>query len=387
MKTFIIILSFLCISQNVKAQEFYISYEARGAFLGDNKFPVAESPRKPALNETSPWNIKYLGKQGGSPIYLKFDSSYSHKAGLGFKFKQGFDIGFFHSQLWNSSQTNDPDSFAGSILLDTSDSWYDFLPFNADKDKVWATNKYKLWNVDLEIGYNFSLPRPDNLPNATFRIMTGIRYAEYNQNFIEKRTSATFGVYSNGERRLEAERIVNLKIKGIGPRLGLMFNLPTGLFNLFGAVNYSILFSKRNINDDSGHVILGWLPGHTDLHALVKKGLNPEENGGKVIWVQEGGYQEKDKNIIIRNLEIEGGVEYIWTLNNKSSIVFNLGYRYDKHFNAMTTCGGAKVKNPDDRTFGKCKTHIHSGKVSHSAHHLAEDFISHGPFLRTTFKF
>jgi len=222
----------LFVPQNIFAEEYYFSYEARGALLGYNDFPVAESPRKPALHETDWWKIKFLGEPGGRPRSIEFDASYSHKLSGGVKFESGFDVGVSYSQLWNTSQTNDPDSFANTIPLDTSNTWHEWIPFDTTTSKLWGTSKFNLRNIDFETGYTFSLPRTNDLQNATVRIMAGIRLAEYIQTYREKITSGHFGHYPNGERRFFSERFLDLEIRGMGPRIGLDFNLPTGLINL-----------------------------------------------------------------------------------------------------------------------------------------------------------
>jgi len=130
---------------------------------------------------------------------------------------------------------------------------------------------------------------------------------------------------------------------------------------------------------------LAWEEGeYQELWAKYGSHRKINKIAGRPILAVDGGYREKSKKMIIQNLELEGGFEYILKLDEKYSMIFVLGYRYDKHFNAMTTCGGSKVINPDDRFFGKCVSHIHG---DHSAHHESEDFISHGPFVRTTIRF
>jgi len=378
----------LFVPQNIFAVEYFGSYESRLGILSDNKFPVAESPRKPALNETHWWDIKYIGEASGSHLSLEFEDSYSHKSRLGARFENGFDVGVSYSQLWNTSKTNNPDAFADTILLDTGYQWYADIPFDSAKAKGWGTSNYNFWNVDLETGYTFNFPSSPSLPNATLRITSGIRYAEYDQNYHEVRTNEMFGFYNDGTRRFYSERNLDLDIKGFGPRMGLAFNLPTGFLNIVGSINYSILFSKRNVKDIASGIEISW--------------AGPPWNGigngntlteGVPTLVNDSGYQEKKKNITIHNLELEGGIEYVLKLWEKSSMIFTLGYRYDKHFNAMTTCGHSKVINPEDRYFGKCFLHVHEGATNdsddkgHAAHHESEDFISHGPFVRTTIRF
>ncbi len=385
MKKLIIISAFLFIAQNVAGAEYYFSYEARGAFFGFNKFTIAEGPRLP-FKEFDPdtykdfpefriWRLKYLGPTGEKHLMLDFDASYSQKSGLGVRFKNRFDIGLFTTQLWNTSATNDPDSFADTIHLDTGNDWYISGTYDTTKSKGLATHKFYFWNVDFETGYTF------NISNMMIRLNGGIRYAEYYQDYRETRNNEMFGFDQKGERIFHSLRTIDLDINGIGPRIGVGFNVPiTGaeFLHIFTSFNYSWLISKKTIIDQANSIL--WESQNPNIYS----------------WYDDQGYKVKNKDIRIDIMEIEGGIEYLFKIGEKASMVFKLGYRYDRHFNAFTNCGHSKIviaenrHNPKNRFFGNCVVHIHGPNFSknpHSVHDLGSDFISHGPFLRTSISF
>ena len=329
------------------------------------------------------WERKHTGERGGEHLTLDFDVGYSHKLGIGAKFDSGFDVGLLSTQLWNTSGTNRPDSFANTYPLDTSFEQY-VTQFDPAAAKGSAIHQTYFWNIDLETGYTFKFS------GGSIRFNGGIRYAEYSQNYDEKRTNEWLGFYDDGENRYQAERILDLNIKGVGPRIGVSFNVPmasTESFNIFGSFNYSWLMSKRNINDQANNIILIWPAGYLP-------GASEVTTGGTPTWYSDGGYKEKNKDIRIDVMEFEFGVEYLLKVGKKSSILFALGYRHDTHFNAMTNCGYSKVvlfaneEIPQPRrVFGKCKIHFHDPRAEHSVHHLSQDFVTHGPFLRATLGF
>lgn len=358
---------------------FYGFYEARGAFTGKNKLPIAEAPRIEGPTPTTPqdefqrWDRLYKNKKpSGPPLYLKDNLSFSHKVGIGAKFSNNFDIAVFYNQLWNQSHTNNPDSFDNTVPITTSWWWNSGPPHFLNTAKGWAFNKYSLWNIDFEAGHNlkFSL--------ANIRISAGLRYGEYKQNFNVKRTNEKFGFYSNGERRFFSERTAKLDISGLGPRLGLSIDIPIKKFNLITSANYAVLFSKRSIDDQNDAVWLAWPENETDFNELKR--------GTPFLHTSGGGYKEKNKNTIIRNLDIQGGIQYTFDIGEKSSLALMVGYRYEIHYGATINCGRPYISQSDPQAvYGKC---INKSKENeYGEKHGKDNFISHGPFLRTEFNF
>ncbi len=206
MKTIIIILGFIFMSTNVYAFDYSFSYEARGLFPHNNEIPINNAKS------------------------IKFDSSFSERFGIGIASKQGFDFGLAYSKFGSSIETSDPDIFYDKEFYDESNL---VTPLGGPLkieviSKGQAETKYNMWNLDLNAGYTF------NLSNVDFRIYGGVRYSEYNLNYNEIRNnSAIYTALIRNRRRIRDSGLINtrdrffdMKIKGIGPRLGFSFKLP-----------------------------------------------------------------------------------------------------------------------------------------------------------------
>jgi len=359
MKTLSTILFFLFMSQNIFATEFYLTHESRGILFGNNIFSIAEIDTD---------RIHHL-KRSGKSLDLESAGSYSHNSGIGVRFKQGFDVGLFYSELWNSSEKIDPDHFQGTMPLHTS-GW-NFR----QRSKVGtatalgsATNDYYFWNIDIESGYSIKLPSAPNLPDVILRIMVGLRYAEFNQNMNMIRNNSDGGLsFPSGERIFRLQRIVDVNIKGMGPRFGASLTFPVGDFNLIVGGNYSILFSQRELADDF----------------FV--------DNGNHTWFNDDGSNENNKDMTIHNFDLNGGIQYNYKINEESSLIFELGYRYAAFDKARTNCGRLSVHLADGEKksfYGECKTNkFFKGTNRQSHDHLSEDFISHGPYLKVGYKF
>lgn len=354
MKTFMMILFLLFMSQNTFATEFYLTHESRGILYGNNIFDIAEI-------DTDKIHFREIS---GKTLYLESAASYSHNSGIGIKFKEGLDIGLFYSQLWNSSEKIDPDHFAGTMPLTTSVWLFTRRSKVGSASSLGsATNDYYHWNIDIESGYSFKLPSSPRFQNIIMRIMVGLRYAEFNQKMIMNRTTAHGGFFfPSGERRFRVQRIVDLNIKGIGPRFGASFTIPVRNFNFIVGGNYSILFSQRDIADDS----------------LVDIGDH--------IWFNDRGHNEQNKEMTIHNFDLNAGLQYDHKISERSSLTFELGYRYAYFDKVRTNCGRTYILVPG--VYGKCKFNpfrIEPERQSHD--HLYEEFFSHGPYLKVGYRF
>ena len=160
MKTgiFFLLIGILSFPVNVLAVDLYVSYEARGVFLHDNKIILGEA---------------FNGVQGNPT--LKFEPDYSYRFGLGVGFDEIFDVRIFYDEMQNKSKGHD-NQFAHSYPLarkfgelrihpkdptkigrqgNTYASIVDGLEFGTGS----ATNEYGFKIFDLESGLNFKLDR------------------------------------------------------------------------------------------------------------------------------------------------------------------------------------------------------------------------------------
>jgi len=358
MKTLSTILFFLFMSQNISATEFYLSHESRGILFGNNSYPVAEIGK-----DRTNWN-----ERTGTTVNLESDQSYSHNTGMGIRFKEGLDIGLFYSQLWNSSEKTDPDHFAGTIPLHTA-GWGHFQNGGVGYGSTLgsATNDYHFWNLDIESGYSFKWASSPGLQNVIFRIMVGLRYAEFNQNMVSNTSWVARGdplTTPLGKRELNLQRIVNLNIKGLGPRFGASATFPIGDFNLIVGGSYSILFSQRDITDD--HLV----------------------DNVNLTWFNDDGYNKQNEEMTIYNFDVNGGFQYDYKITEESSLIFEFGYRYAAYEKVRTDCGLPGISVPLENFYGKCKPNVfYNGTQRQKLDHLSSDFISHGPYLKIGFTY
>jgi len=89
---------FLCLfPQIVFAQSFFITGEGRGAFLYDTKIAIAEDSKE-------------------IPIYMHFKDRASFKVGLGMRFAENWDVGFFYTHV-NDVKQKDTRSMANTYAI------------------------------------------------------------------------------------------------------------------------------------------------------------------------------------------------------------------------------------------------------------------------------
>jgi len=305
--------------------------------------------------------------------------------------------------------------------------------FKTDTATGTAQGEFNYQHFDFEVGALFKMG------DVGLRFSAGARYAKYEQSLNVTRTGRWYcydGFNAVGDPAIECDdpnevflsewgdeldfhspsyanqRNLDMEIEAFGPRIGLTLSAPlTKNITLIGAANWAILFGERDITDNyirkkttriikkNGEEAVAEIPAEVGSGTVAEPefplipavpAVPPVYDKDRVQTYTQGGYVEKDKDTTIHNLEFEAGLEYTLKLGKKTALSFLAGYRYDVHYGAMTTCGGSKIlddpaKPETQKTFGSCAKRLPNGSLPHAVD--GEDYISHGPFIKTSFTF
>jgi len=352
-----------------------------------------------------------------TPLELHFNNTHYFKMGLGFK-RSSFDIGFYYSRFVDNRKLKD--KFANTYPLSTGANYIDLgedggnfrdeiTIYPEDYENAYVTglakSKFDFKHIDFEAGAKFKIGE------IAIRVSLAARYAKYNQSLtVERRGSRICAIEPRmpharvcrdpfvvvddepikeqfPNATYENNRQMDMGLSMYGPKLGLSVSVPlTNKLNLVGGVNWAVLFGERNLKDNykTKHILRTMTPGNREIKAY--------ENEPFIVEVDAGGFIEKDKNIIVHNLAFKAGLEYDFVISDSSILSFLAGYRYDIHYGVRTTCGSSRIKErafansintPLPDSYGNCGKRFENGILQHGD----ENFISHGPFLRTTITF
>jgi len=429
MKKILLFAIILMFPQNLFAEaesdfSFFGSWESRGA-LQKNETPVAETyPGIEYPEQTTTQAV--VTPITAAPVYLHLKDTHYFKTGAGFKWR-GFDLGAYYTSF--STDYRLEDKFKNTFPLSTGSNSYAgsdqnenmFTPFAYGTEHVegLAKGQFDFEHIDLEAGALFKVEL------ISIRLSAGVRYAKYNQSLNVKTTGARDCAYGDwdgheptvrncrnpdnvvdatDQQRFEGpshsnSRQLDMDIEALGPRIGLSVGVPLSKNITFvGGVNWAILFGKKNITDDYESTSTrrqiaanGWSREQTDEVTdssgnVVTAQIDATEyiEGEPIVLeIEQGGYKVKDKDETIHNVELEAGLRYDIELSDSTTLSFLAGYRYDMHYGVRTTCGSSKSADTEQASYGKCAERNLDGSIDHES----EDFISHGPFLRTTFSF
>lgn len=406
-RIFFLLITILTFPATVLAVDLYVSYEARGVFLQENKIVVGEA---------------FNGVQGNPT--LTFEPDYSYRFGLGVAFDEIFDIRVFYDELQNKSKGHD-NQFAHSYPLarkfgelrvhptddtkigrqgNTYASIVDGLEFGTGS----ATNEFGFKIFDLESGLNFKLDR-----GISIRLMFGGRYAKYEQTtwvirgdecrpprFHRERQRSVCpkgGKDAYGKKTAfgGSERHIDQKIDGFGPRFGLSIAIPIKNTNLslINSSNYSILFAQKDVHDT-------FKRNKTHYQEVMDKSdpanpisFDPKKFKGTTTDVQSPLYRSfgiddnndiwsSNENVIIRNFSHESALQYHLKISDETSILFTAGYKYSIHFGALNSYGESLKDDQGGVTAGRYP-HALGGKYGDKEDNL----VSHGPFIKIGFIF
>ena len=413
MKKILIFIIVLFLPQSIFANDFSLfgSFENRGAF-GKNKMPIAEGDlfKDPAA----------------LPLEIEFANSYFYKAGAGFKWR-GFDIGAYYTNFSNEHDLED--KFGNTFPLSTSavEGNVDVNPevYGTEHVKGFAKGKYDFEHIDLDVGAVFKIE------DISLRFSAGIRYGNYAQSLnVETSGARQCGVpVSEGPRVCyDPDEIVDLDddgdetyagpsygnsrqldmdIEAFGPRLGLSVGVPLSKnITFMGGVNWAVLFGSKNSSENYNHTTTrrqvaiasqpAVLPTADDpvTGAVFHAGSDfvPHVEGPPIVSkIEETSLKVVDKDTTIHNLEFEAGLRYDLEFSKTTTLSFLAGYRYDIHYGVRTTCGVSRYETREpapgtgvvSTNYGNCAGKNSDGAIVPGN----EDFISHGPFLRTTLSF
>jgi len=347
---FMVFIVLFLIPQTISAQTYFLSVEGAGAFLKDTKIMIAES-------------------QDRVPVYMRYKDRPTFRIGGGIKFNEKFDLGIFYTHFKNIKQRND--NYAKNTLPIGHYEWDGRNFIFRDQPSTTGVTEVdlKFHTVDFELGYTIKFDKFD------MRLMTGIRYAKYNNNLDSKIENYCMSQWVNSLRRVDEfdcnkrwahlERNIHNRVSGVGPRLGVSFSVPFEIagnkFKWISNTTGALLFTTQ----DFEHVTRwqNWNHTNQDKPAYLVNGFRK-------------GYDRNDNNndrwsSMSYTLGLEKGIQYSVPLSEGVSLDITAGYRYEGHFNTIYT--SALTLPPLDR-FGQYGSH-------------ADDIHIHGPFLRAIINF
>jgi len=208
--------------QNIFAQSFFITGEGRGAFLYDTKIAIAEDRYE-------------------KPIYMHFKDRASFKVGLGMRFAENWDLGFFYTHVNNVKQ-KDTRSMANTYAIGSYGPGAQYSLQDGSTGYTEANLNIKA--INFELGYTFKLERMD------LRLMAGVKYAEHNMRFDNFRKGDCFKDLACSNVSFDKHRFIDLHNAGAGPMLGLSIEVPFQIknynFSFIADVNGSLIISRHN---------------------------------------------------------------------------------------------------------------------------------------------
>lgn len=442
MKKIFLVLSVLLFPLNIFANDFSLfeSLENRGALMGTNKTPIAENiadgdkartPLEFGFSDTHYFKVGTGFKWRGFDLGAYYTSlSNTHK--LKDEFKDTFPL----STSPNGKGEIKPDPSATPPILFEDSKIFTLNPnlYLTDKTKGTAEGDFSFEHYDIEAGAIFKADK------IAIRFSAGMRFAKYDQSLNVNRinvpscklipdtvnhppsppirlcdnvdelltTKDSKDLYQHKHKSLGSIRDLEMEIEAFGPRLGLTVSAPfTKNISLIGAVNWAVLFGERDITDNykstkiqkvitkNGKAGVPAKPGDITTTPITPPQPEvkavPPVYGESIVTDKElqGGFVEKDRNNTVYNLELELGLQYKFELSERMFINFLAGYRYDIHYGVLTSCGSSKIidgsgEDATQATYGNCGGRLSDGSVPHIA---SDDFIIHGPFIKTTLSF
>jgi len=331
MKHLIIIFLMIFLPQNIFAQSFFITGEGRGAFLYDTKIAIAEDGNE-------------------KPIYMHFKDRASFKVGLGMRFAENWDLGFFYTHV-NDVKQKDTRSMANTYPIGK----HEFSP----KDYVIqeGTTGYSEVNlnikaIDLELGYTFKLKRMD------LRLVAGVKYAEHNMRFDSYRKGDCNDYYrfqTHNSCAIESfaiHRLIDLSNAGAGPKAGVSVEIP------FQIENYNFSF----IGKAEGSVIVSI---HKSRQQHLTTLYTPKNPGGRIRpWPHAPEISAKTN--ISYTMGLKGGIKYFHKLSEGITLETTAGYYFDGYYGELFTASYTHRRERDRNKWGSER----------------DDVLIHGPFLR-----
>jgi len=452
MKHLLIIFLTLLIPQTIFADDlsFFGSLENRGSFLGKNKIPIAENKGDGKLART-PVELDFNGthyfKVGAGVKWRGFDLGFHYtdmdaSNNLKDQFKDTFPLGTGIKGILppgktklsdtNSDYVIDPKLYGTANTNGTADSKFSFnhydlelgAVFKADKIafRISAGARYAEYNQSLNVKRNNSwlcrmvdvVPATDPITQTqqcddSAIITPGADIKDSSGKVIGRELDTHPNASFSNIRNLDMD------ITAFGPRIGLSLDAAyTKNISLVGSVNWAVLFSDRSIKDNykatettkiitkNGIPAIPAIPAVAEVpakgsHSVIPAraavpavpAVPPVYGDPTINTVDQGGFIEKDLEKTIYNLELEAGIQYNMELSENSTLSFLVGYRYDTHIGAMTSCGSSKIEKVDgtkktQASYGNCGTRLDDGSVNHGS---GDNFTSHGPFIKTTISF
>jgi len=440
LKHLIVIFLMTFLPQNIFAHDFKVSvdFENRAALLGKNKIPIAEKKKA-----TDSGGMEVVNDLARLPLELNFSDSHYFKVGAAIQW-HSFDLGAYYTTLSNTSEilsNHKNGKFKNTFPLSTGpDGFYPdppnlpvigkallLYPNFRDTSKTTGTavSQFAFNHFDLEAGTTVKIDK------IAFRISIGARYAKYIQSLSVNRNNTwqcrmedddadtstpeirvcldpdvAISLHPkrdpttlNGHYPLRSNmRNFDMDITAFGPRLGLSVDAEfSENISLVGAFNWAVLFSERSIRDNYKSTEIAKKIKQDKPGKIATPGsprIEPVYRDTGIFPLDHGGFIEKDTDRTVHNLELEIGLQYTLQLSDSSTLSFLAGYRHDIHYGVMTSCGSSKINDADPKdvrastipiSYGNCgKRNVKDNSISHGA---GNDFISHGPFLKTTFQF
>jgi len=370
----IVLIFMLFIPQDIFAIDLYGSLEGREALLQHHKINIADAFENNQINPT-----------------LNFNSNFGYKAGLGFGFGKIFDIKMFYSQLSDNNQKHEgffenTYPLSGTYIKELNINNIEYNESSGLENGTGSANgKFELEEIDLEFGITFRFD-----PGIYYRFIIGGRYGKYKQEMWVNRWDECFSKNPNEHPKCDrtnepfgSERYLNQKIDGFGPRFGLSVIAPlkkTNL-NLVASASYSILYAKKDLYDNFSQTTH---PKGDQIFKDNGDSFNPrkfEPSKKKTSHIESFSIASAQEDVVVRYMNIEGGLQYEIKLFKSGVIFLTGGYKYSVHYGVLNTYGKI-LKDfkviPDD---------TRKNIVAHSFGNKTEDLVSHGPFLRIGFKF
>lgn len=352
----IVLIFMLFIPQDILANDLYGSIEGSAGLLQSHKINIADA----------------FGRNQKNPT-LNFNSNYAYKVGLGFGFAKRFDIRMFYSQLSDNNQKHEG-FFENTYPLGAGSTEKEGFIYNESKGLKNGTGsangKYDLEEIDLEFGITFRFD-----PGIYYRFIVGGRYGKYKQDMWVNRWGECLPEKTDeipkceGHENFGSERYLDQKIDGFGPRFGLSVVTPikNSNFSFVGSGSYSILYAKKHLYDS------------------VYRIKSVDENNNPVYehigLFDNDSFKITDKDVVVRYMNLEGGVQYKIKVFKSSLIFLEGGYKYSVHYGVLNTYGKILKK------FDAIPNNFTKNIVARSFGNIEEDLVSHGPFLRIGFKF